>query len=159
LARLSNSKQAAIVTDSNVGPAHIKTLIESLKRTSIEPIIATIPAGEEHKRLSTLIPIYDQLLAGRIERSTPPLALGGGVVGDMGGFVAATILRGIPLVQIPTTLLSMVDASVGGKTGVDAASGKNLIGAFHQPIAVLADPLVLKTLPIAEIRNGLAECI
>jgi len=159
LVRLSPSKKAAIVTDSNVAPHHARTLIESLKSVGVEPIVATLAAGEEHKKLSTLIPIYDQLLAGRIERSTPLLALGGGVVGDMAGFVAATILRGVPFIQIPTTLLAMVDASVGGKTGVDTATGKNLVGAFYQPIAVLADPLVLKTLPVQEIRNGLAECI
>jgi 3-dehydroquinate synthase len=159
LSKLATTKKAAIVTDSHVGPLHAGTLIESLKSTGIEWTIATIPAGEQHKTLSSLLPIYDQLLAGRIERSTPVLALGGGVVGDMAGFVAATVLRGVPFVQIPTTLLSMVDASVGGKTGVDTAAGKNLVGAFHQPIAVLADPLVLKTLPGQEIRNGLAECI
>src|SRR5439155_1065280 len=99
------------------------------------------------------------LLTAGIERSTPILALGGGVIGDVVGFVAATILRGVPLVQIPTTLLAMVDASVGGKTGVNHAVGKNLIGAFHQPIAILIDPTVLKTLPPRELRSGLAECI
>lgn len=154
-----SAKKAAVITDSNVGPLYLAKLVESLKHSGIEPIVATLPAGEEHKNLTTLLPVYDQLLAGRMERSTPVLALGGGVVGDMAGFVAATILRGVPFVQIPTTLLAMVDASVGGKVGVDANAGKNLIGAFHQPIAVLADPLVLGTLPPAELRGGLAECI
>jgi 3-dehydroquinate synthase len=103
--------------------------------------------------------MYDTLLSARVERSTPILALGGGVIGDMTGFVAATILRGVPFVQIPTTLLAMVDASVGGKTGINHAVGKNLIGSFHQPIAVLIDPSVLKTLPARDLHGGLAECI
>jgi 3-dehydroquinate synthase len=103
--------------------------------------------------------VYDSFLSAKIERSTPVLALGGGVVGDMTGFAAATLLRGLPFVQIPTTLLAMVDASIGGKTGVNHAAGKNLIGAFHQPIAVLIDPQTLSTLPPRELRSGLAECI
>jgi len=118
-----------------------------------------MPAGEDHKNIDTVARLYDHLLRAGIERSTPILALGGGVIGDTVGFVAATVLRGVPLVQIPTTLLSMVDASVGGKTGVNHSVGKNLIGAFHQPIAVLIDPTVLKTLPPRELRSGLAECI
>jgi 3-dehydroquinate synthase len=125
----------------------------------MEPVIATIPAGEDHKTIADLSGVYDVLLGARVERSTPMLALGGGVVGDMTGFVAATVLRGVPFVQIPTTLLAMVDASVGGKTGINHAVGKNLIGAFHQPIAVLIDPSVLKTLPPREVQGGLAECI
>jgi 3-dehydroquinate synthase len=103
--------------------------------------------------------VYDQLLPARLERSTPILALGGGVIGDMSGFVAATLLRGVPFVQIPTTLLAMVDASVGGKTGINHSAGKNLIGAFHQPMAVFCDPQVLRTLPPRDFRGGLAECI
>jgi 3-dehydroquinate synthase len=130
-----------------------------LKSAGIDTIIATLPPGEDHKSLADLLPIYDQILSARIERSTPVLALGGGVVGDMAGFVAATVLRGVPFVQIPTTLLAMVDASVGGKTGVNSPAGKNLIGAFHQPIGVLIDPAVLATLPKEELRGGLAECI
>ncbi|HWB53536.1 MAG TPA: 3-dehydroquinate synthase [Tepidisphaeraceae bacterium] len=156
---ITRSKKAAIITDSIVGPLYAEALVQSLKQAGIEPVISTLPAGEEHKNLSTLLPIFDELLSHRMERSTPVLALGGGVVGDMAGFVAATILRGVPFVQIPTTLLAMVDASVGGKVGVDTRAGKNLIGAFHQPILVLADPLVLATLPPAEMRGGLAECI
>jgi 3-dehydroquinate synthase len=118
-----------------------------------------MPAGEEHKTIEGASRLYDSLLKSNIERSTPILALGGGVIGDTAGFVAATILRGVPLVQIPTTLLAMVDASVGGKTGVNHPVGKNLIGAFHQPIAVLIDPTVLKSLSPRELRSGLAECI
>jgi 3-dehydroquinate synthase len=118
-----------------------------------------IPAGEDHKTFDEIVGAYDVLLRAKIERSTPILALGGGVIGDMAGFVAATVLRGVPFVQVPTTLLAMVDASVGGKTGVNHAVGKNLIGAFHQPIAVFADPAVLTTLPQRELIGGLAECI
>jgi 3-dehydroquinate synthase len=159
LARLAKTSRAGIVTDSKVGPLYVDTVSDSLRRAGIEPVVATIPAGEDHKTLSDLAPVYDTLLSARIERTTPILALGGGVIGDMTGFVAATILRGVPFVQIPTTLLAMVDASVGGKTGINHAVGKNLIGAFHQPIAVLIDPAVLKTLPPRELRGGLAECI
>jgi 3-dehydroquinate synthase len=159
LANLTRSKRAGIVTDSQVGPAYAQVVTDSLRAAGIEPVLATLPSGEGHKTLADLGPVYDALLSARVERSTPILALGGGVVGDMTGFVAATVLRGVPFVQIPTTLLAMVDASVGGKTGINHAVGKNLIGAFHQPIAVLIDPAVLKTLPPRELRSGLAECI
>jgi 3-dehydroquinate synthase len=159
LANLVKTKRVGLVTDSHVGPIYAETVTASLKRAGMEPIIATIPAGEDHKTLADLSPVFDVLLSARVERSTPILALGGGVIGDMTGFVAASILRGVPFVQIPTTLLAMVDASVGGKTGINHQVGKNLIGAFHQPIAVLIDPAVLKTLPSREIRGGLAECI
>src|SRR5207248_3627997 len=131
----------------------------SLAKAGFEATTATILAGEDHKTLSDLLPVYDALLRARTERTTPVLAPRGGLIGDMAGFVAATVLRGVPFVQIPTSLLAMVDASVGGKTGVNHAVGKNLIGAFHQPIAVLIDPQVLKTLPMRELRGGLAECI
>jgi len=156
---LSTSRRIAVVTDSAVEPLHLPTLVTSLERAGFEPVVATLPAGEDHKSLASLLPVYETLLAAKIERSTPVVALGGGVVGDMTGFVAATLLRGVPFVQIPTTLLAMVDASVGGKTGVNAAAGKNLIGAFHQPMLVLADPDVLKTLPKRDLVGGLAECI
>ncbi len=159
LSSLTKSKRVGIVTDTAVGPIYLDRVIASLRQAGFDPVVATIPAGESHKTLPTLLPVYDAFLNARFERSTPILALGGGVVGDMTGFVAATTLRGVPFVQIPTTLLSMVDASVGGKTGVDHASGKNLIGAFHQPAAVLIDPTVLQTLPPRELRSGLAECI
>jgi 3-dehydroquinate synthase len=159
LSSLTKSTRAGLVTDSQVGPLYAPTVSGSLKESGIDPIMATIPAGEGHKTLADLAPVFDALLSARVERSTPILALGGGVIGDMTGFVAASILRGVPFVQIPTTLLAMVDASVGGKTGINHAVGKNLIGAFHQPIAVLIDPAVLETLPTREIRGGLAECI
>src|SRR5687767_11704427 len=159
LRALTKSAKAAVVTDSQVGPLHLPALEQSMRSAGFEVVTATLPAGEGHKTLRDLLPVYDALLGARMERSTPLLALGGGVVGDMTGFVAATVLRGIPFVQVPTTLLAMVDASVGGKTGVNHAVGKNLIGAFHQPIAVLIDPAVLKTLPKRELVGGLAECI
>jgi 3-dehydroquinate synthase len=159
LSELNPARRAAIVTDSHVGPLHAQTVAKSLAEAGIEPVIVTIPAGEDHKNLTELSAVFDLLLGAKIERSTPILALGGGVIGDMAGFVAATILRGVPFVQVPTTLLAMVDASVGGKTGINHPVGKNLIGAFHQPIAVLIDPSVLTTLPPRELRGGLAECI
>jgi 3-dehydroquinate synthase len=151
--------RVCIVTDENVAPAHLGKLEMSFLIDAVEVVTAIIPSGEQHKNLATLSTIYDKFLSARIERTTPILALGGGVVGDMAGFAAASILRGVPFVQVPTTLLSMVDASVGGKTGVDHAVGKNLIGAFHQPVSVLIDPETLKTLPERELRSGLAECI
>lgn len=156
---LSKSARAAVITDSHVGPLHLPALRASLEAAGFEVVVATLTAGEDHKTLASLLPVYDALLGARIERATPVLALGGGVVGDMAGFVAATVLRGVPLVQVPTTLLSMVDASVGGKTGVNTPVGKNLIGAFHQPIAVMIDPATLTTLPKRELIGGLAECI
>ena len=159
LAAQTKSHKVAVITDSHVGPLYRKALETSLTAAGLEGIFAAIPSGETYKTIQYLLPVYDQLLNAKIERSTPVVALGGGVIGDMAGFVAATILRGVPFVQVPTTLLAMVDASVGGKTGINHAVGKNLIGAFHQPIAVYADPEVLKTLPARELRGGLAECI
>lgn len=159
VAPIARTPRVGVVTDSTVGPLYLARVVESLRSAGLEAVVATIPAGEAHKTLPTLLPVYDAFLGARFERSTPVLALGGGVVGDMTGFVAATLLRGVPFVQIPTTLLAMVDASVGGKTGVDHPAGKNLIGAFHQPKAVLIDPAVLRTLPPRELRSGLAECI
>jgi 3-dehydroquinate synthase len=155
----ANSPRVAIITDSNVAPLHLETLEKSLKASRREVITKIIPAGESHKNLATVAEVYDALLGAKIERKTLIFALGGGVVGDLAGFVAATVLRGVPFVQVPTTLLAMVDASVGGKTGIDHSAGKNLIGAFHQPIAVLIDPTVLQTLPPRELRSGLSECI
>jgi 3-dehydroquinate synthase len=155
----TKSGKVAVISDSNVFPLFGEAIVKSLSDAGLHAIVALLPAGEDHKTLTDLLPVYDAVLAGKIERSTPVLALGGGVVGDMAGFVAATVLRGVPLVQAPTTLLAMVDASVGGKTGVNHSTGKNLIGSFHQPIGVLIDPLALKTLPARELRGGLAECI
>jgi 3-dehydroquinate synthase len=159
VAKLTRLRKVAIVTDTHVGPLHLPALTASLQAAGFEPVVVHLPAGEEHKTLDDLRPAIDTLLGARIERATPLLALGGGVIGDMTGFLASILLRGLPFVQIPTTLLSMVDASVGGKTGVNHATGKNLIGAFHQPKAVLIDVAVLRTLPERELRGGLAECI
>lgn len=148
----------AIVTDDVVGPLYAARLKEpgfSEKPGSYSQI--TLPAGERHKNLDTVRLIYDGLLAAGIDRTGAILALGGGVVGDMAGFAAATYMRGIDFVLCPTTLLAMVDASIGGKTGVDLPQGKNLVGAFKQPRAVLADIDTLATLPAAEFRAGLAE--
>jgi 3-dehydroquinate synthase len=159
LALLFSPRKVAIITDATVAPLHLQTLQNSLEHSGFPSIVSVLPAGEAHKTLADLHVCYDVLLQNNVERSTPIIALGGGVVGDMAGFVAATVLRGVPFVQIPTTLLAMVDASVGGKTGINHAVGKNLIGAFHQPAAVLIDPQVLSTLPPRELRGGLAECI
>ncbi len=124
---------------------------------AVTPVI--ISDGEEYKTVKSLQSIYDCLIAQRFERKSVVLALGGGVVGDMAGFAAATYLRGVPYVQVPTTLLAQVDSSVGGKTGVNHADGKNLIGAFYQPRLVLIDVSVLRTLPRRELCSGLAEVI
>ncbi len=160
VATLTPARRAMLMTDSNVGPRFGSVVCASCSAAGIEIVAeCVIPAGENHKTFDQVQRAYDVFLNAKIERSTPILALGGGVIGDMAGFVAATILRGVPFIQIPTTLLSMVDASVGGKTGVNHAAGKNLIGAFHQPIAVLADTEVLKELPKRELVSGLAECI
>jgi 3-dehydroquinate synthase len=156
---VSKSARVGLVTDDTVGPIYADRVKTSLATAGIEAIPVTLPAGEKFKTLDHLAKIYDGMLASRVERATPLIALGGGVVGDMTGFAAATLLRGVPFIQVPTTLLSMVDASVGGKTGIDHAAGKNLIGAFHQPLTVLIDPLVLKTLSPRELRSGMAECI
>ena len=160
LARLTPSRRAMLVSDSNVFGRFGPAVRESLQKSGIMvDAECVIPAGEEHKTFEQIGRAYDAFLRAKIERNTTVIALGGGVVGDMAGFVAATLLRGVPFVQVPTTLLAMVDASVGGKTGVNNPVGKNLIGAFHQPIAVFADPETLKTLPARELRGGLAECI
>ncbi|HEY1718359.1 MAG TPA: 3-dehydroquinate synthase [Verrucomicrobiae bacterium] len=151
--------RCAIITDSNVGRKFAKPVYESLVKVGFEPVLITVPAGEKSKRISVVENCCDQLAAHRLERKSFIVALGGGVVGDLAGFVAATYLRGIPFVQIPTTLLAQVDSSVGGKTGVNLRAGKNLVGAFYQPRLVLCDLETLKTLPEREFRAGLAEVI
>ena len=133
--------------------------IASLKAAGFEVAEVTLPIGERYKTLNSVQKIYDTALENRLERSSTMVALGGGVIGDMTGFASATWLRGINFVQVPTTLLAMVDAAIGGKTGVNHPQGKNLIGAFHQPRLVLIDPLVLQTLPMREFRAGMAEVI
>jgi shikimate kinase / 3-dehydroquinate synthase len=150
---------AAIVTNSMVAEYHAETLADSLRAAGFEPHLCLAPEGEQHKTLATVTTLYDQFLAAKLDRNSPIIALGGGVIGDMTGFAAATYLRGAPFVQIPTTLLAMVDASVGGKTGVDLPQGKNLVGAFKQPAAVIIDTAVLRSLPPAEFASGMAEVI
>lgn len=149
----------AIVTDSIVGPLYRKVVSDSLLQVDFKPIVIEIPPGEEHKNITWLSFIYDKLVEGHLERRSPLIALGGGVVGDLTGFAAATFQRGVPFVQIPTTLLAQVDASVGGKTAIDHPAGKNLIGAFYQPRLVVIDVNTLRTLPEREFRAGVAEVI
>lgn len=158
-ARLKPGERCAIITDKNAGKFYAKTVFDSLVRAGFSPVLVTVAASESAKNLRTVAGCYDQLSAHRLERKSFIVALGGGVVGDLAGFVAATYLRGIPFVQVPTTLLAQVDSSVGGKTGVNLRAGKNLVGAFYQPRLVLCDTDTLKTLPAREFRAGLAEVI
>lgn len=147
----------ALITDSNVGPLYAEKVRSQLEKGSAE--VLTIPAGESNKSRESWGRLTDQMLAKKFGRDSVVIALGGGVVGDLAGFVAATFMRGIPVVQIPTTLVAMVDASIGGKTAVDTPAGKNLVGAFHPPAAVLVDPQLLVTLPLREMRAGFAEIV
>ncbi|MAD23354.1 MAG: 3-dehydroquinate synthase [Verrucomicrobiales bacterium] len=157
--RLKLGTRCALITDRKVGPIYSKTAMSSLRKSGFEPIEIRVPAGETAKSLKTIQSSYDKLAKHRIERSSFIVALGGGVVGDMAGFLAASYLRGIGFVQVPTTLLSQVDSSVGGKVGVNLKAGKNLVGAFYQPRLVLCDLNTIKTLPKRELRAGLAEVI
>ena len=150
-------RQVAIVTNETVAPLYLERLTRSLAQYSVVPII--LPDGEAHKNWETLQLIFDGLLTARHDRRTTVIALGGGVVGDLTGFAASIYMRGIPVIQVPTTLLAQVDSSIGGKTGVDTPAGKNLLGAFHQPKAVFTDIAFLRTLPEAMLRSGLAEVI
>lgn len=152
-------KRAAIVTNTTVGPLYLAALRASLGQIGVDAIEVVLPDGEQYKTSETLGLIYDALLQARCERSTPLIALGGGVIGDMTGYAAATYLRGVPFIQIPTTLLAQVDSSVGGKTGINHPLGKNMIGAFYQPQVVLADTTTLNTLPDKELAAGAAEVI
>lgn len=156
---LGRATSCAVITSTTVGPLHARPLVESLAAAGFAGNVLEIPDGEAHKTLETTSGLFSRLLDAGLDRSTPVIALGGGVVGDVAGFTAATYMRGVPFVQAPTTLLAMVDASIGGKTGVDMPQGKNLVGAFKQPVAVLVDPAVLSTLPATEIANGMAEVI
>ena len=157
--RLKLGKRCAIISDINVAPRFAAQAKTALARAGFEPILITVPSGETAKTLKTVQACYDQLAAHRLERKSFIVALGGGVVGDLAGFVAATYLRGVPFVQVPTTLLAQVDSSVGGKTGVNLKAGKNLVGAFYQPRLVLCNLDTLRTLPEREYRAGLAEAI
>lgn len=153
------AKQAAIITNTTVGPLYAAKLESALAERGVSVATFALPDGEAHKTLDTVETVLDWLLARNAERKTTLIALGGGVVGDMTGFAAAIYLRGIPFVQVPTTLLAQVDSSVGGKTGVNHPRGKNMIGAFYQPRLVLADLSTLQTLPAREYAAGLAEVI
>jgi 3-dehydroquinate synthase len=149
----------AVVTNTTVAPLYLETLAGALARAGVEVVRIVVPDGEDHKDWNTLNSVFDTLLEKRCGRDTTIVALGGGVIGDLAGFAAATYQRGVQYVQVPTTLLSQVDSSVGGKTAINHPLGKNMIGAFHQPRLVLADMDALKTLPERELRSGLAEVI
>jgi 3-dehydroquinate synthase len=159
VATLALGGRCALLTSERVGAFYRAPVVNALRTAGVDPTVVEIPDGEEHKSLAWLALVYDRLLEAGIERTTPLVALGGGVIGDLGGFAAATLLRGLPVVQVPTTLLAQVDAAIGGKTAVNHAQGKNLIGTFHQPRVVLADVDVLATLPRRELLSGLAEVI
>ena len=150
---------ALLIVDREIEKSHGRSAVRSLIAAGYDTHVFVFPGGEANKNLGSYKQLCDALLAMGIERKTPVVALGGGITGDVAGFVAATCLRGLPLVQVPTTLLAMVDASVGGKTGVNTEQGKNLIGAFHQPDLVAVDVDTLRTLPDRELRCGLAECV
>ncbi|MDA8092957.1 MAG: 3-dehydroquinate synthase [Betaproteobacteria bacterium] len=151
--------RVAVVTNTTVAPLYLDILTQALQAQGVEVVPIVIPDGEAYKEWKTLNTLFDALLTHRCERKTTVIALGGGVVGDLAGFAAATYLRGVPFIQIPTTLLAQVDSSVGGKTGINHPLGKNMIGAFYQPRAVIADPATLDTLPERELSAGLAEVI
>jgi 3-dehydroquinate synthase len=157
LAAHAKNNRIVIVTDGNVAERHLATLEASAHGLGVETIV--LPAGESTKSWAQLQGLCDRLLALEVERSDPIVALGGGVIGDLTGFAAAIVKRGCKVIQIPTTLLSQVDSSVGGKTAINTAAGKNLIGAFHQPSLVLIDPETLDTLPQRELRAGYAEVV
>jgi 3-dehydroquinate synthase len=152
-------KKVAIVTNTTVAPLFLERVGDALAKAGIEVVRIVVEDGEEHKDWNTLNSIFDALIAERCGRDTTLIALGGGVVGDLAGFAAATYQRGVPYIQLPTTLLAQVDSSVGGKTAINHRLGKNMIGAFHQPRLVIADMNTLDTLPDRELRAGLAEVI
>ena len=158
-ARLKLGARCTIITDTNVGKRYAKAVFNSLATAGFSPSLIIVQPGEPAKSLKTVQSCYDQLAVHRLERKSFIVALGGGVVGDLAGFLAATYLRGIAFVQVPTTLLAQVDSSVGGKVGVNLNAGKNLVGAFYQPRLVACDLNTLKTLPDREFRAGLAEVI
>jgi 3-dehydroquinate synthase len=152
-------KRVAIVTNATVAPLYLQTLSDGLALNDVDVVPIVLPDGEQYKTWETLNTIFDALLTHRCERKTTLIALGGGVIGDLTGFAAASYLRGVPFIQIPTTLLAQVDSSVGGKTGINHPLGKNMVGAFYQPQLVLADTDTLHTLPPRELSAGLAEVI
>ena len=156
---LPRARKLAVVTDSQVGPLYSKTVLDSLEASGFEVRLFPVPAGEESKNPSQLAQLWEGFMDFGLTRTDAVIALGGGVVGDLAGFAAATVLRGVAFIQIPTTLLAQVDSSVGGKVAVDLAHGKNLAGAFYQPRLVLMDPDVLNTLDLPEFMDGMAEVV
>lgn len=152
-------RRVAVVTNTIVARLYLDGVARALEQAGVDCVQVVVPDGEDHKDWQTLNMIFDTLLANRCDRQTAIIALGGGVIGDLAGFAAATYQRGVPYIQLPTTLLAQVDSSVGGKTAINHPRGKNMIGAFHQPIAVVSDVGALATLPVRELRAGLAEVI
>lgn len=159
IAEACKGKKAAVVTNPAIGKLYGERMMCTLEKAGVSAKIICVPAGERFKTLRTISGLYEKLLDDKIDRSCTAIGLGGGIVGDMTGFAAATWLRGIDFIQVPTSLLAQVDASVGGKTGVNLSRGKNLVGSFHQPRAVIIDVSVLDTLPPREFRSGLAEVV
>jgi 3-dehydroquinate synthase len=158
-AKFRLGRRCAVITDAVVGRYYAKNVLLTLKAAGFEPVLVTVPAGETSKSLRVVNAVCEHLSRHRLERNSFIIALGGGVVGDLAGFVAAIYLRGIAFVQVPTTLLAQVDSSVGGKVGVNLPAGKNLVGSFYQPRFVMCDLNTLGTLPMREYRSGLAEVI
>ena len=159
VAAVARGTQVALITDDVVGPLYGAVASESLEAAGLSVLSITVPAGEGNKTLATVASMLDAMLEARLERTATVVALGGGVVGDMAGFAAAMLLRGVRYVQVPTTIVAQVDSSVGGKTGVDHPVGKNLIGAFHQPSLVYIDVATLATLPERQVRAGMGEVL
>ena len=158
-AQAVTGRRAVVVSDGNVCNFHLAPVMESLRTAGFAPESVCIPAGEKSKSVDMLVTLWNTFCGFGITRTDVVVALGGGVVGDLAGFAAATFLRGCPIIQVPTSLLAQVDSSIGGKTGIDLPFGKNLAGAFHQPRAVVIDPLVLKTLPRKQFAEGMAEVV
>ncbi|MEN8197340.1 MAG: 3-dehydroquinate synthase, partial [Pseudomonadota bacterium] len=159
MAPILRGPRVVVVTDDHVAPLHLHALMRSLANAEIAADAIVLPAGEQTKDIAHFGKLLDEILGRGIDRDTSLVALGGGVIGDITGFAAASALRGIDFIQVPTTLLAQVDSSVGGKTGINSPHGKNLIGAFHQPRLVLADSRVLRTLPRREMLAGYAETV
>jgi 3-dehydroquinate synthase len=156
---IADARRAVVITNDRVADLYLKTASQSLHEAGFDVIEVITPDGERHKTMATLQSVFDAVLPRHVERGTPVVGLGGGVTTDLAGFAAASMLRGMPYIAVPTSLLAMVDASVGGKTGVNHAAGKNLIGAFHPASVVVIDPATLATLPARELQSGLAECV
>ena len=159
IARHLPQQRAALIADTTVAPLYLDKVSRALNAAGLAITPVVLPAGEQHKNWLALNAVFDTLILHRCERKTALIALGGGVIGDLTGFAAASYLRGVPFIQIPTTLLAQVDSSVGGKTAINHPRGKNMIGAFYQPLAVIADTDTLNTLPAREVSAGLAEII